>query len=497
VQSDARWGIAVGSLTAALVATSPMAHTFATIVMLEIPGSLLLLLAVGLYLRSLRSGRARDFTAACIAATALFFCKYNYGLSWLLPMAVSEFQRTGLFSKVTLHRLGAALRRPWPAILSGGLLMAAIIEVTGPWRLTVGGQEVSVSSSGPLLYGLYAIFLVSRMLRPRRSFDEGKQWLGSLGSRPRTMVLAIAMPIGLWMAVPSHTINFVRFLVNRSAGPSILSLDSLLFYPRVFISEYSPSPAVGVMVLLLAGFSLRHLRGSDAIGRVVALAMAFSTIVTVAHPYKQPRFFFTTAALLWIAGSREAMGLVARASLRAGESAQRWLAATVAVTGLIAAAVVAVDADRLSEGHRRHTVHAATAEVLGVITDHAGEARSSVLLGTWNHLSPWLVEWSCLQRGSSMELTQVPRSPTGRRSRTKPIGWLLRDPPELVMVVSPTPDSSPRAGFVKETRWLDPVRKRLARNERFRLVLQEDFPDAGYRLETYEAGRVHGEPVPR
>jgi hypothetical protein len=65
------------------------------------------------------------------------------------------------------------------------------------------------------------------------------------------------------------------------------------------------------------------------------------------------------------------------------------------------------------------------------------------------------------------------------------------------MVVSRAPDASPRAGFVKETRWLDPVRKRLARDERFRLVLQEDFVDAGYRLESYEAGRTDGHPVPR
>jgi hypothetical protein len=86
MQSGSRWGIAVGSLTAALVATSPMAHVFATIVMLEIPGTMLLLLAVGFYLRSLRTDRARDFTVACVAATALFFCKYNYGLIWILPM---------------------------------------------------------------------------------------------------------------------------------------------------------------------------------------------------------------------------------------------------------------------------------------------------------------------------------------------------------------------------------------------------------------------------
>jgi hypothetical protein len=496
-QSDARWGIAVGALTATLVATSPMARVFATVVMLEIPGTLFLLLAVGLYLRSLRSRRTRDFTAACIAATALFFCKYNYGLIWILPMAANELRRSGLHSAAMLAGLRTALKRLWPAMLSGGLLLAAIIEIAGPWRFSVGGMEVSVSSAGPLLYGLYAAFLVSRLLRPRRSYDEAMRWFGSLDSRARTMALAIALPIGLWMVVPSHAINFVRFLINRSAGPSILSPDSLLFYPRVFINEYSLLPAVGVVVFLSAAFSLRHLRGSDEAGRVLAIAVIFSTIAAFAHPYKQPRFFFTTAVLLWVAGSREMIELLARASCRAGETAQRWISVTVAGASLVAAASVAVNIDHLSEDHRRLTVHAATTELLVAITDHAEEARASVLLGTWNHLSPWLVEWSCLQRGPSMETTQVPRSPTGRRHRKNLVGWLLQDSPELVMVVSPAPDSSPRAGLVKETRWLDPVRRRLARDPRFRKVFRRDFPDAGYRLEGFDTGRADGEPVPR
>ena len=75
LQSD----LAVGALTAALVATSPMAQVFATVVMLEIPGTLLLLLTVGWYLRSLATGCARDFTLACVAATALFSASTTSG----------------------------------------------------------------------------------------------------------------------------------------------------------------------------------------------------------------------------------------------------------------------------------------------------------------------------------------------------------------------------------------------------------------------------------
>ena len=72
-QSHSRLGFAVGALSSALIATSPLPQVFATIVMLDVPGAMLLLLAVGFYLLSLEPGRARGFTLACVSSTALFF----------------------------------------------------------------------------------------------------------------------------------------------------------------------------------------------------------------------------------------------------------------------------------------------------------------------------------------------------------------------------------------------------------------------------------------
>jgi len=501
LQSHHRFGFAVAALTAALVAASPMTQVFATVVMLEVPGMLLLLLAVGFYLRSLETGHARDFTFACIAATTLFFCKYNYGLIWILPMMANEVLRahgpSGLQPTKTSRSLGAALRRPWSALLVIGLLGAAIIEIAGPWRFSIGGRAVSVGSAGPLLYALYALTLVGWLLRPRHSLLMARQLHARVGFRARSMLTFIAFPVALWMVMPSHTINFVKFLVNRSTGPPVLSLESLLFYPRIFIGEFSPSPAVGIAVLFLAASSLRRLRGSDVAGRVLALALLFSTIAGLAHPYKQPRFFFLTAILLWVAGSREAVELAARATSRVGDKPRRWIAATLAGAALLSTATAAVDVDRLHRGHRQHTVNASTTEVLDAITGEAAKVRASVLLGTWNHLSPWLVEWSCLQRRPSMDPDQVPQGPTGRARRSNVVGWLATDPPDLLMVLSTTPGTQPRPGFVAETRWLEPVRKQLGRDSRFDLVSRKDFQKAPYRLESFVATRTDGEPVPR
>ncbi len=499
--SHRRFGVVVGALTAACFAISPMAQVFATVVMLEVPGTLLLLLAIGLYVRSLETEHAWTFTLACTAATTLFFCKYNYGLIWILPMTANEVWRahapSGRLPSESLHRLGAVLKRPWPALLLFGLLGAVVIEIAGPWQFSVGGRAVSLSSAGPLLYALYALTLVGWLLRPRRSLEMARQLLALPNSRTRSILIAIAFPVALWMVVPSHTTNFINFLVNRSTGPPILSLESLLFYPRVFVGEFSRSPALGVVILLLAASALRRLRGTDEVGRVLALALLISTIAAVAHPYKQPRFLFLIAALLWLTGSREVVELVTRATRRVGNDTQRWIAAILAGAALLAGAAAPVDVDRLLRGHRQITVSASTSKVLEVVTDEASRVRASVLLGTWNHFSPWLVEWSCLQRRPAVDPDQVPRVPTGRARRADVLGWLATNPPELLMVLSAAPGSKPRAGFQAETRWLEPVRRQLARDPRFDLVLREDFPTARYRLESFETIRTEGKPVPR
>jgi hypothetical protein len=491
----------VGALTAALVASSPLTQVFATLVMLEIPGTLLLLLAVGSYLRSLQSERPRDFAVACIAAVLLFFCKYNYGLIWILPMIVNEALRgsheAGFEWRAALRRSVSFLRRPWPAFLVAGLVAAVAIEIAGPWQFAVADTTFSLSSAGRLLYALYALSLLRWMLRPRSGLAAAKGWFEGLGPRTRSMVLIIAAPIALWMVVPSHLINFVGFLVNRSAGPPVLSLESLLFYPSVFIDQFSPVPAIGAAVLLAAAASLRRLRGRDEIGRVLAMVLLFAAISAIAHPYKQPRFFFTTAALLWLTGSRETVAFVEWISGNAGGAVQRWAATSLGMTALLAVALLPVETENLRRGHGRHTVPASNAEVLQAITDRAAGVRSSVLLGTWNHLSPWLVEWSCLQRPAEIDPSQVPRCPTSRERRGDTLGWISAAEADLVMVLSTPPGEDPPVGFEAETGWLEPVRRGLVSDSHFQLASRMDFRASHYRLECFAPTRHDREPVPR
>jgi 4-amino-4-deoxy-L-arabinose transferase-like glycosyltransferase len=75
-----RRGLAVGGLTGMLLAVSPMVLVYSALVMLEVPGTTLLLLALASYLAAIDQPSKLRWRLAFLSATTLFFCKYNYGL---------------------------------------------------------------------------------------------------------------------------------------------------------------------------------------------------------------------------------------------------------------------------------------------------------------------------------------------------------------------------------------------------------------------------------
>ncbi|MFV2073629.1 MAG: ArnT family glycosyltransferase [Thermoanaerobaculales bacterium] len=486
-------GLLAGAFAATLLATSPMVHLFGTLVMLELPGTVLLLLAVGWYLRSLRAPRSRTFTVACVFATALFFCKYNYGLMWLLPMAPNELWRNlasqGLAPRKLLLRASEILRTPWALFLALGLLTAGLIQVAGPWRFDLAGRAVRISSAGNLVYALYAFTLLRWLLKPRHSFEVARSFLRRVAPRSRTMLLVIVLPIAAWMLVPAHTVNFVRFMENRSDGPPLVSLEAIGFYPRVLTTEYSAVAAIGAAVLLLGLLSLRHLRRPDDGRRILALALLCSIIALLAHPFKLPRFAFTAAPLLWLSASREAASGVAWATQRLGSAGRRAATVCLAVGALAGAGLVGFDVPRLERGHLQRTVPSSTRKVLDEIAGQAEQAQSSVLLGSWNLLSPWLVEWHILHETTGSVIARVPRHLVGRERRGDVLGRLAANSDtELVMVLDAIPGSAPiRSGYGEETAWLDVVRQDIIGDPRFILVAHDEFPDSGYRLTIYRS----------
>jgi hypothetical protein len=489
---DDTWGPLAGGIAAALLATGPFHLLLGTLVLLETPGMLLTLLALALSLRAGRDDRIGTLRAACLAATALFFLKYNYGLLWLAPMVTAEaWRRSGSLRclvNATAERLRSVdLRRPWPAFVAVVLVAALALLLTGPWHLEAGGRTLlRASSTGTLLYGLWILFLVRCAVRPRSSTRRLRTWLGGLHPRSRTMVLWIGLPIALWLLAPSHAKDLASFLENRSSGMT-LDLGPLAYYPRLLVGSYAFTPVVGFLALVLAFLGILRLPRESARRRVLPLAALLGLVALVAHPYKLPRFAAILAPLLWLTA-----GWTVAVVLRALFGERPALARALAAAAMAAALLVPVPRSWLEGQLELRTVPVTTRPVVDTIAAEAAAARGSVLLGFWNELSPGLVEWHCRQAEPDLETRRIPRWLSGRERRGDLLGRLAGDPTlGTVMVLGALPGSSLDAsGFAAETDWLEPVRREIATDSRFSAVETRTFPASGYRLTFYRV--LHG-----
>ena len=319
----------VGLAAAALALVAPSWREFGTLAMLEMPGAFLLVLAFLLHARTLRDpAPPRALRWSGLAITALFFCKYNYGLLWMIPVAFLEWL---LVPPADRARAAAAIRRrltwrwwrrPVPALLALGVLAAFVIEVTGGGEFRISGQRVSVRSAGNLAYALFLVAL-AWLLVPRRGRDSRLAWLRTrTPDRVRALTGPLFATLAIWFALPGHVREFLGFLSNRADGPPPFAPRALAFYPRAFADDYSFSRGAGMAVMLLAALVLFTLprrrrgeapapRGPADLATGLAFVAAFlGAVLTEAHEYRESRFFFTVAPLVWLCAARTAVSAV-------------------------------------------------------------------------------------------------------------------------------------------------------------------------------------------
>jgi hypothetical protein len=420
----------------------------------------------------------------------LFFVKYNYGLMWILPMAWSvAWRREGSLRNLA-RRAGSVLgsvdlRRPFHLLVLVVLVVSVALRLTGPWRFSLAGHEIRGSSAGGLLWGLYMVVVLRFALRPRRSVGKLAAWWRHLDSEMRSMVVWIAAPIGLWMMAPSHAKGFISFIENRSSGTGLLSIDSLLYYPRVLVHHYGRSPVLENLILALAAVGLVAILRYRPAHRPLALALLVGTAAVAVHPYKDPRFAFTVAPLLWLcAGWSAAAGVAVLTRLLSSAHGTLIGRATALLPLVVVGSLHPVDRDFVIEAHRVRTVSPSIEPVLDLVASRAAASRGSVLLGHWNELSPGLVEWHCYRSHPGIRRDQIPRWLPDRLRRGDVVSRLASDATaELVFVVGAAPGTPVGdAGFAEENQWLNPVRTALLADPRFIAVEQRRFPETGYSV---------------
>ena len=398
LQIDRKTGALVGSLAASLILLAPFYQVFGVLVMLEIPGALLTVLALGSYLRARHLGSVGAYRLAALCATLLFFCKYNYGLIWLAAIAGAEiwsrFGGTRLAWQAFRRKLVTIdWRRPWNlfVLVHSGFLLAILLTGGGVWE--VAGRQIKVTSVGNPAFLLLLLFLLRFLLRPRRNWSRWRETLQRMGKPWPTYAAWIAAPILVWMLIPGHTKNFFGFVENRSSGLPFWSMENLLFYPRSFVQDYSPHWVVGAIVVLLGCLPLVFLPALRESRRVLSLALLAAGVAVCLHPYKQPRFLFTVAPLLWLSAAASISWLMDRATSRWRVSLRQSALALAAVACLCTAALLPADrADLWTEVEWR-SVPAEVWEPLDSIVDAAKAEEELWVFGVWNGLSPGLLQW--------------------------------------------------------------------------------------------------------
>jgi hypothetical protein len=286
-----------------LIATSPIVQQFGTLVMLELPGCALVLLAFAAYLWWAKSRTSAPWIVVCALTTALFFTKYNYALLWMAALGIAG---THEFGRTTARRWWqravrrARSRRPFDVFVAIYLLLLLVILLTGGWSGSVAGMRISVRSIGNPLYGLLAICLVRAAIHP---FASARRLAGAARALPREARLFATfcgIPIGLWLIAPLHLREFVSFLANRSAGPPAWTAAGSAYYVRSFLADYSAVPWIGWVVLLGALVSALAWRRLGPGERVAPVAFFLGLVASTLHAYKEPRFLFTVAPFAWV-----------------------------------------------------------------------------------------------------------------------------------------------------------------------------------------------------
>jgi hypothetical protein len=497
-----RRGAWLGAAAAVLLLLAPAYRLYGTLTMLEIPGALLLAVALGWLARAGSPGepstRRSRFAlgAAGLASAALFLTKYNYGLLWLLPLALHE--ATGSSSAGAREALagarawlrGRAWLRPFPLFVAAYALFLVAIVVTGGWDVVVAGRSVSIHSPGNPAYFLYLILLARLAARwARRPASLREAWR-ALPPRARILLGTAGAPLALWFAipVPNRVSALADFIRNRSDAVPLGLLDRLAFYPRAFVSDYAPGPAIGAAVLLLALVPpLRTRRGDSS--RLVYLAMWVGLLASTLHGYHQSRFLFTTALLVWLSAAGSAVSLAERALARPAVPAPfRRALWGAALAALVAWGAWGGPSDGwLRAAHRGSQSGAALRPVLDWVADQvAREPGGTVLLGENVRLSPALVAWrlrlvSPALRRASPARAAAPAPGADRAASTARADHLLRRFPRVLAVLPVPGGELVDDALLAETRGDSLTVARMREIPGVAASAWAEFPEAGYR----------------
>jgi hypothetical protein len=495
-----RRGAWVGAAAAVLALLSPLYRLFGTLCMLEMPGAFLLSLAVccHVWAGDPRAPRAM-LAAAGASSAALFLCKYNYGLLWLAPLAAHEWlalplpRRAACVAHARTWLGSRRWLRPFPLFMLVYLLVLAAILVTGGGVIEVMGVRVSIRSPGNPAYLFYVLALGSALLHVRRTGGWRAAWQ-RIDPRERILATTLVLPLALYLLIPypNRIKELFGFITNRDSGPSLWSLDGLLFYPRAFAGEYCLSPGLGWVVLALALLPPRRCTAKDP-RRLAYLALWVGLLATAAHHYRQPRFLFTTAALVWLNAARTAVALLDAALARWRMTVPReavWACGIAAL--LVWAGREAPSAATTLTQHRAWNSPAMIEPVLECVLDQVERTGPrTVLLGYSNRLSPALLAWQRRLTHPAIPDDRLPGklewlpADAGESAILERIAALRRSGAPVIAALADDSLEAQGAEYLAETRTDRLIVARLRTDPGIQTEFETQVPGSGFKVSLF------------
>ncbi len=488
---DGPVGLGAGILAASLFVVSPVLRLFAILVMRELAGVALTLLAFHFYLRAVRRESLALYRASGAAALTLFFVKYNYAVLWLLGVAVHQFGRLPAGARAALGRRIAAWVWPWPTRQPRRALPA--LALYGLLGLAVVGRGV-----GPALYAVLVGGAALWVWRLGRHPALVRARWRALPPPARAGLETLVMPLWLWALSPSplHVRKLLGFLVNRGTGLPALSLDALSFYGRSFVHDYAADWRIGTAVLVAAAVSAVGLWRAGEPYRALILVIGVQVAAATVHPYKAARFFVTTAPLVMLLAS---VG-VARAVARLAGPTRGWLVSgvpAVAAAALLIGGLAGPEATaRLAARYSVQSADPALAAPLRYIDEHAPRTGRVAVVGAFAELSPGLIRWTLALTRDIARFGVVkaagrlaPDAPAEEVRRAAEV-WVGRRPPDMIVGIRVLP-SSPYYGtddFQAFNAWQLRVLDEVAGDVRWRRVDARRFPESGLEIVVFAPG---------
>lgn len=414
--------------TATLIISSPMLHLYGVLNMLEMPGTLLTLMALAAYFHLLTDPTKRSsWWVLGGVSTLLFFCKYNYGLIWCLALGLAEVRRrAGSWRRGLCQAWKGLMHRPfgvWEGFVLVVVSLLACLRLSGGEEWGIGSMTLRATSIGNPMYGLLLLTVARHLFWTRHRRLLVHRWRG-LASSTRILFYSLGLPVLLWMLVPPHCKDFFGFVENRSSGLDRWSLDSWWFYGRSLGEDFLAWPWLAVPLVCLALWSCMRFPRWGAGPRVLALLVIVNSAALLAHPYKLPRFAVTlfvplvllalrglidivvVLCRLWARRERRGLGTPSRGTLSPSQGSGLLAASLGLAFILVSTEHLARPFDDASLSNRlvEQTISAAHLPMLDRILDLAESNGDTALVGTWNLFSPALVEWRQAQRRQGQHL---------------------------------------------------------------------------------------------